>query len=69
LANDAYQLNNMISGVVAVMCMNLSTVSISLGFAFYHSWQLTLIVLGLSPLIMIAGAINMAVVKRLTSKT
>ncbi len=69
LASDAYQLNNMISGVCAVMCMNLSTVTISLIFAFTNSWQLTLIVLGLSPLIMVAGAINMAVLKGLTSKT
>lgn len=69
LASDAYQLNNMISGVCAVMCMNFSTVTISLIFAFTHSWQLTLIVLGLSPLIMVAGAVNMAVLKKLTSKT
>lgn len=69
LASDAYQLNNMISGVVAVMCMNLSTVTISLIFAFTNSWQLTLIVLGLSPLIMVAGAVNMAVLKKLTTKT
>ena len=59
----------MISGVFAVMCMNISTVSISLFFAFYHSWLLTLIVLGLCPLIMISGAINMKLLKRLTSKT
>lgn len=69
LASDAYQLNNMISGVCAVMCMNLSTVTISLIFAFKSSWLLTLIVLGLSPLIMIAGAVNMAVLKKLTTKT
>ena len=69
LASDAYQLNNMISGVCAVMCMNFSTVTISLIFAFTNSWQLTLIVIGLSPLIIAAGAANMAVLKRLTSKT
>ncbi len=69
LALDAYQLNNMISGVCAVMCMNFSTVTISLIFAFTNSWQLTLIVLGLSPLIMVAGAVNMAVIKKMTSKT
>lgn len=51
------------------MCMNLSTIVISLYFAFKNSWQLTLIVLGLSPLVMIAGAINMAILKNLTSKT
>ncbi len=59
----------MISGFLAVICMNLSTVSISLAFAFYHSWLLTLIVLVISPLIMISGAINMKLIKRLTSKT
>jgi len=69
LASDAYQLNNMISGTCAVMCMNFSTVTISLIFAFKNSWILTLIVLGLSPLIMVAGAVNMAVLKKITIKT
>lgn len=69
LTTDAYQLNNMISGVCAVMFMNLSTVSISLYFAFSNSWQLTLVVLGMSPLIMISGLLNMKMLKGLTSKT
>jgi ATP-binding cassette subfamily B (MDR/TAP) protein 11 len=69
LATDAYTLNNMISGVLAVVCLNLSTISLSLGIAFYYSWQLTLIVLGISPLIAISGAVNMALLKKLTQKT
>jgi ABC-type bacteriocin/lantibiotic exporter with double-glycine peptidase domain len=63
LATDAYQVNNMITGVVGTVCLNISTISISLILAFYYSWKLTLIVLGLSPLLVIAGAIDMQVVK------
>lgn len=69
LATDAYTLHNMVSGVLAVICLNLSTVSFSLGIALYYSWQLTLIVLALSPLIAISGAINMAILKKMTHKT
>lgn len=68
LSQDSYQIHNMITGVVAVICLNVATVSLSLFFAFYHSWRLTLIVLGLSPLLVITGAINMAVLKNISKK-
>lgn len=58
----------MITGVVAVICLNFSTVSLSLILAFYHSWLLTLIVLGISPLLVLSGAINMAVLKKMSKK-
>jgi ABC-type bacteriocin/lantibiotic exporter with double-glycine peptidase domain len=59
----------MITGVLQVICLNVSTVSASLFIAFYYSWKLTLIVIGLSPLLVISGSINMALMKKLTSKS
>lgn len=69
LSQDSYQINNMITGVLGVVCLNIATVSTSLIFAFYYSWKLTLIVLALSPLLVITGAINMAVLKGMTAKS
>jgi ABC-type bacteriocin/lantibiotic exporter with double-glycine peptidase domain len=63
LSQDTYQINNMITGTIGVICLNISTISLSLIFAFYYSWKLTLIVLALTPLIAISGAINMKVIK------
>jgi ABC-type multidrug transport system fused ATPase/permease subunit len=67
LANDAFQLNNMVSGVVGVMCLNIATVSISLTLGLYYSWKVTLIALALSPLIGVVGALNMKIIMKFTS--
>lgn len=67
LANDAFQLNNMVSGVLGVMCLNLATISISLILGLYYSWKVTLVALAVSPLIGIVGAINMKVMMKFTS--
>jgi ATP-binding cassette, subfamily B (MDR/TAP), member 1 len=68
LATDAYQIRNMVSGVLGVMCLNLATVTASLAFGMYYSWKVTLISLALSPLIAVVGSINMKVVMRFTTK-
>ena len=69
LAADAYQIRNMVSGVMGVMCLNVSTVATSLFFGMYYSWKVTLISLALSPLIAIVGSINMKVVMKFTIKS
>lgn len=69
LSTDSYQINNMITGVLAVMCLNISTVAVSLFFAFYYFWQLTLVVMALTPLMVITGAINMQVMKGMSQKS
>ncbi len=58
----------MVTGVLSVICLNLSTVTLSLSLAMYHSWKLTLIVLALSPLLAVTGAINMSVLKGISQK-
>lgn len=69
LSQDSYQINNMITGVLGVICLNVSTVATSLILAFYYSWKLTLVVLALSPLLVASGAINMALIKKLSEKS
>lgn len=69
LAQDAYQIHNLTTGVIGVIVLNISTVTTALGFAFYYSWLLTLIVLGLSPLMVISNYIQMSFVKRLASSS
>lgn len=69
LSQDTFQINNMITGVLAVVCLNLATITTSMIFAFYYSWKLTLIVLALSPLLVASGAINMKLVKSLGEKS
>lgn len=46
------------------MCQNISTVGVSLALAMSYSWQLTLVVLGISPLIALSGSIHMKVIKK-----
>ena len=69
LSQNTYDINNMITGVLAVVCLNFSTIFTSLFLAFYNSWQLTLIVMVLTPLLVITSAINMSMVKNLTQKS
>jgi ATP-binding cassette subfamily B (MDR/TAP) protein 1 len=69
LATDAFQLNNMVSGVLGVMCLNTSTIAASLAFGLYYSWKVTLIALALSPLIAIVGSLNMKIIMKFTSKS
>jgi len=38
LATDVFQINNMVSGVIGVVCLNVATVGGSLGLAFAYSW-------------------------------
>jgi ATP-binding cassette, subfamily B (MDR/TAP), member 1 len=69
LATDAYQIRNMVSGILGVMSLNIATVSASLAFGLYYSWKVTLISLALSPLIAVVGSINMKVIMRFTTKS
>lgn len=69
LATDAYQIRNMVSGVLGVMCLNISTISTSLAIGMYYSWKVTLISLALSPLIAVVGSINMKLMVKFTSKS
>lgn len=68
LAQDAHLIHNMTTGVFGVIVLNVSTITAGLFLAFYNHWMLALIVIGLSPLLAIAGAINMKRLKKLGEK-
>lgn len=69
LATDAYQIRNMVSGVMGVMCLNLATVGAALTIGLIYSWKVTLITLALSPFIAVVGAINMKVIMKFSTKS
>ena len=69
LSTDCFQIHNMVSGVIGVMCLNFSTIVTSLFFGFYYSWKVTLISIALSPLIMVVGALNMKLIMKFTQKS
>jgi ATP-binding cassette, subfamily B (MDR/TAP), member 1 len=68
LAQDAFQIHNMTTGVLGVVFLNIATIVTSMVIALYYSWQLTLIVIGLSPLLVVSNAVEMNRVKAFTSK-
>ena len=69
LATDAYQIRNMVSGVLGVMCLNIATVVASMAFGLYYSWKVTLIALALSPLIAIVGSLNMKIMMKFMTQS
>ena len=69
LATDAYQIRNMVSGVLGVMCLNIATVAASMAFGLYYSWKVTLIALALSPLIAIVGSLNMKIMMKFMTQS
>lgn len=69
LATDAYQIHNMITGVISVICLNFSTVFASLAVAFYGSWQITLIALAFSPALIISSSLHIKIFKSLALKS
>lgn len=69
LAQDAYLIHGMTTGVIGVIILNISTMGTGLFIAFFHHWMLTLIVLGLSPLIALSGALNMKKLKDLATQS
>ena len=69
MAQDAYLIHNMTTGVIGVIVLNVSTITTGLVIAFYHHWILALIVIGLSPLLAISGSINVKRMKQLATQS
>jgi ATP-binding cassette subfamily B (MDR/TAP) protein 1 len=68
LAQDAYLIHNMTTGVIGVIVLNISTITTGLIIAFYYHWILALIVIGLSPFLAISGSINVKRLKQLATQ-
>jgi ABC-type multidrug transport system fused ATPase/permease subunit len=69
LANEAYQVHNMITGIIAYVCLNITTVAIGLLIAIYHCWKIGLITLAFTPFLLVVTSINISLVKRMASKS
>jgi len=62
LAKDATLIKSFTGEQMGRIAMNLSTLGIGLGVAFAFSWQITLVGLGVIPIMAAAGAVQMAVI-------
>ena len=59
----------MITGVVAVVCLNATTVSVGLVIALVHCWKIGLITLAFTPFLMVATSTHISIVKRMATKS
>ena len=59
LASDAALVKATISDRVGLLVQNIATLSVGLSLAFAASWQVSLVVLGTFPLIVLSGALQM----------
>lgn len=57
LATDAHLINSLTSSVMAIQIENISSLITGLIISFTASWRVSLIALGVFPLIVIAGQI------------
>ena len=59
LASDCVNVNTLTTSLIAVGLQSLSTLITGLIIAFVHEWRTSLVALGLIPLMIIAGALEM----------
>lgn len=69
LSSEAYQIHNMVTGVIAVVCLNSTTVIVGMLIALVHCWKIGLITLAFTPFLMTVTSIHMSVVKRMATKS
>ena len=69
LSTQAYQIHNVLTGIIAVVSLNTTAVSSALIIAMIHCWKIGLISLGCSPFLIISSFIHISVVKRITRKS
>ena len=69
LAADCNSVNGLTTTYVAISIQMLSTLLSGIGIAFYYEWRTSLVALGLLPLIMIAGLVEMEFTNGFSAKT
>ncbi|KAF9584456.1 Multidrug resistance protein 1 [Lunasporangiospora selenospora] len=69
LATDAYQMHELVSQIMKLFFQTVVTVALGLGFAFSVSWQLTLVILALIPLLAASQYFAMGVMEGFSTKT
>lgn len=69
LSTDCQVVNSMTTTVVQILIQNLSTLISGLIIAFNYEWRTSLVALGLLPLMIIAGGIQMSISTGFSDKT
>ncbi|KAI7832477.1 putative ABC transporter protein [Gamsiella multidivaricata] len=69
LATDSQQMFDMVSQVILTTVSSLATIAVGLGFAFYASWQMTLIILAAVPIIGLGQYLELASLSGFGEKT
>lgn len=69
LSTDCQLVNTVTTTTVSIMIQNVSTLISGIIIAFVHEWRTALVALGLLPLMIIAGAIQMAFSTGFSDKT
>ena len=69
LSTEAYQIHNVLTGIIAVVCLNSTAVVCALVIAMLHCWKIGLISVGCSPLLIMVSFIHISVVKRINRKS
>jgi ABC-type multidrug transport system fused ATPase/permease subunit len=59
----------MVTGIIAVVCLNSTTVVVAMLIALFHCWKIGLITLAFTPFLMVATSIHMSVIKRMATKS
>jgi ATP-binding cassette subfamily B (MDR/TAP) protein 1 len=69
LASDCQNVNGLITKFMGVLVQNISTLVSGIIIAFIYDWHTTLVALGLIPLMIISGAIQMEFTTGFSAKT
>ena len=69
LSTEAYQIHNVLTGIIAVISLNSTAITSALIIAMIHCWKIGLISLACAPLLIISSFIHISVVKRITRKS
>jgi ATP-binding cassette, subfamily B (MDR/TAP), member 11 len=69
LATEAYQIHNVLTGLIAVICLNSTAVACALAIALVHCWQIGLVSLACSPFLILSSFVHISVVKRINRKS
>ena len=69
LAADCASVNGLTTTYIAVGVQMMANLLSGIGIAFYYEWRTSLVALGLLPLIIIAGAVQMEFTNGFSAKT
>ena len=69
LSTEAYQIHNVLTGIIAVVCLNSTAIACALVIAMIHCWKIGLISVGCAPVLVMVSFIHISVVKRINRKS